>query len=164
MSSTSDTPLCQAQHRGFSYKTAASSGSFQVAIRRMHLAINGSLSAFLLAKDFKLCSSWHRTFLMLYRPLPLFFSVGVWSSCAWLRIEHTKHSHEFPCFYVGFFQVFLSPADYRCWVSGDWNSESVDCCPFVLARELAPQNHPHSVSVLGGGFAAYLFAIVAEWL
>ena len=31
-----------------------------------------------------------------------------------------------------------------------------------FARELAPQNLPHSVSVVRGGFAAYLFVIVVE--
>ena len=72
------------------------------------------------------------------------------------------HGHELSCSYVDFFQVFFSPADYRRRVSDDWDSESVDCCHLVLTRELAPQNPPHSVSVLGGGFAAYLFVIVAE--
>ena len=65
------------------------------------------------------------------------------------------HVHELPCSYVGFFQVFSSPADYRRWVSDDWDSKSVDCCHLVLARELASQNLPYSVSVLGGGFAVY---------
>ena len=46
------------------------------------------------------------------------------------------HSHELPCSYVGFFHVFSSPADYRGWDSDDWDSESVDCCHFVFAREL----------------------------
>ena len=77
-------------------------------------------------------------------------------------MEHTMHGHELPCSYVGFFQVFPSPADYHRWVLDDWNSESVDCCYLFLARELAPQNPLHSVSVLGGGFAAYLFVIVAK--
>ena len=71
------------------------------------------------------------------------------------------YAHELPCSYVGFFQVFSS-ADYRRWVSNDWDSKSIDCCHLVLARELAPQDPPHSVSVLGGGFATYLFVIVAE--
>ena len=61
------------------------------------------------------------------------------------------HGLELPCSHVGFFQVFSSPADYRRWVSDDWDSESVDCCHLVLARELAPQNPRYSVSVLGGG-------------
>ena len=73
-------------------------------------------------------------------------------------MEHTMHGQKLPCSYV----VFSSPADYRRWVSDDWDSEGVDCCQLVLARELAPQSPPHSVSVLGGGFAAYLFVIVAE--
>ena len=34
ISAVSDTDLCQAPCRGFSYKAAASLGSFQVAIRR----------------------------------------------------------------------------------------------------------------------------------
>ena len=34
----------------------------------------------------------------------------------------------------------------------------------VVARELALQSLPHSVSVLGCGFATYLFVIVAECL
>ena len=72
------------------------------------------------------------------------------------------HGHELSCSYVDFFQEFLSPADYRRWISDDWDSKGVDCCHLVLARELASQNPPNSVSVLRGGFAAYLFVIVAE--
>ena len=44
----SDTPLCQAPCRGFSYQAAASSGSFQVAMRHLPSAISRPLSAFLL--------------------------------------------------------------------------------------------------------------------
>ena len=72
------------------------------------------------------------------------------------------HSHELSCSYVGFFQIFSSPGDYRRWVSDDRDSESVDCCHLVFARELASQNPNHSVSVLRDGFAANLFVIVAE--
>ena len=72
------------------------------------------------------------------------------------------HGHELPWSYVDFFQVFSSPADYRRWVSDDWDSEGVDCCNLVLARVLAPQNPPHSVSVLVGSIAAYRFVIVAK--
>ena len=79
-------------------------------------------------------------------------------------MEHTMHSHELPCSYVGVFQVFSSPADYRRWVSDDWDSENVDCSHLFLARELALQNPPHSVSLLRGGFAEYLFVIVAKRL
>ena len=42
----------------------------------------------------------------------------------------------------------MSPANSRRWVSDDRDSKSVDCCHLVFARELAPQNPPHSVSVL----------------
>ena len=77
-------------------------------------------------------------------------------------MEHTMHGHELCCFYVGFFQVFSFPADYHRWVLDDCDSENVDCCLFILAGALAPQNLPHLVSVLRGGFAAYLFVIVAK--
>ena len=77
-------------------------------------------------------------------------------------MENTMHGHELPCSYVDFFQVFSSLADYRRWASDDWDSEGVDCGHLVLARELTPQNPPASVSVPGGGFAAYLFVIVSE--
>ena len=64
------------------------------------------------------------------------------------------YGHQLSCSYVSSFQVFPSLADYRRWVSDDWDNESIDCCHFVLAKELAPQNPSHSVFVLGGGFAA----------
>ena len=65
------------------------------------------------------------------------------------------HGHQLLCSYVNVSQVFSSPADYHRWVSDD-------CCHLVLTRELAPQNLSYSVSVLGGGFAAYLFVTVAN--
>ena len=74
------------------------------------------------------------------------------------------NGHELPCSYGDFFQVFLSLVDYRRWVSDDWDSKGVDFCHLVLAKELSPQNPPHLVFVLGGGFAVYLFVIVAEGL
>ena len=53
--------------------------------------------------------------------------------------------HEFPCPYVDFFQVFSAPAG---------TAKVLIAVTFFLFENL--------VSVLGGGFAAYLFAIVAE--
>ena len=79
-------------------------------------------------------------------------------------MEHTMHGLELPCSHVGFFQVFSSPADYHRWVSDVWDSDSLDCCHLILARELAPQNPLHSVFVLGGGVLAYIFVIIDKWL
>ena len=72
------------------------------------------------------------------------------------------HGHEVACFYDGFIQVFPSLADYRRWVSDDWDRKSSNCCHFVLAKELAPQNPPHLVSILGAGFATHVLVIAAK--
>ena len=48
MSANSVTPLCQAPCKSFSYQAAASSGSFQVVMKRLHSATSVSVSAFLL--------------------------------------------------------------------------------------------------------------------
>ena len=89
---------------------------------------------------------------------------SVYSNCAWFRMEHTMHDYELPCSYVGFFQVFPFPANYRRRVSDDWVSEIADSCCLVLAREHAVHNPPQSVFVLKGGVSVCLFVIVAECL
>ena len=40
-------------------------------------------------------------------------------------MEHTMHDHELSCAYVGFCQVFPSLADYRRWISDDWDTAQV---------------------------------------
>ena len=73
------------------------------------------------------------------------------------------HRHKLPCSHVGFF--FRSSRLQLTTAAGypmTWIAKVLIAVTLFLLESLLLKIQPHSVSVLGGSFAAYLFVIVAE--